>query len=140
LRLTIRLQPTIVPRATVAFVGPQTKKLRKEKVNTEMSNSIFYRIYDGFVNWAFLISITISLGLSIRIIRILTPLEKKNMPKYKHLFYGALFFPGFAFVLVNVFPVFKTIKCKNKSLIFLLSLGLLASVAFIMAFFSTTKT
>jgi hypothetical protein len=95
---------------------------------------MLFRIYDGLINWTFLIIITFILGLSIRIIRVLTPLE--DMPNYKHLFYSILFFPGFAFLLVYIFPIFKIIEIKKKHIIFVFSLGLLVFVAFIMGFLS----
>ncbi len=96
--------------------------------------SFIYIIYSKFLGLLFLISSTIVLGLTIRIIRLLTPLEA--MAKDKHLFFSILFFPGLAVLLTNIYPKFKFSEFKKKHIKLLISIVLAVIVSFVMGYLS----
>lgn len=88
------------------------------------------RYYNFFLRILFLIASTIAWGLCVRIIRALTPLE--TLPDIKHYFFTALAYPGFAFILVFIFPRFSVLDFRKKHHYLLIAFGSLAIVSFTM--------
>lgn len=106
-------------------------------VVTNQSKTLIARLYDGLIGSIFIFSNAVTLGLSIRIIRTLTVLE--NMPKIKHIFFSALYFPGLAVILVYFYPKFKNSRLKSKYIGLIISFLVLVTVSVIMGYLSGPK-
>jgi len=106
-------------------------------VVTNQSKTLTVRFYDGLLGSIFIFSNAIALGLSIRIIRTLTVLE--NMPKLKHIFFSALYFPGLAVILVYFYPKFRNSRSKSKYIGLIISFLALIIVSIVMGYLSGPK-
>jgi hypothetical protein len=104
---------------------------------TNQSKPLLVRFYDGLLGSIFIFSTAIALGLSIRIMRTLTVLE--TMPKIKHIFFSALYFPGLAVILVYFYPKFKNSRLKGKYIRLAISFIVLISVSVVMGYLSGPK-
>lgn len=90
-------------------------------------------IYGNILGYLFFILNTISIGLSIRTLLGLTKLDTHTM---KHLFFNILFFPGFAFMWVYIYPKFKLAVLKIKHIKLSISILLLMVVSIMMGLLS----
>lgn len=104
---------------------------------TNQPKTLLARFYDGLLGSIFIFSNAIALGLSIRIIRTLTVLE--NMPKIKHIFFSALYFPGLAVILVYFYPKFKNSRLNSKYIGLMISFLALITVSIVMGYLSGRK-
>jgi len=90
-------------------------------------------IYENILGYLFFILNTISIGLSIRLLLALTKLDTHTM---KHLFFNMLFFPGFAYIWIYIYPKFKIAALKTKHIKLSVSILLLIVVSVIMGLLS----
>lgn len=90
-------------------------------------------IYENILGYLFFILNTISIGLSIRILLTLTKLDTHTM---KHLFFNIIFFPGFAYMWVYIYPKFKLTVLKTKHIKLSISILLLMIISIIMGLLS----
>jgi uncharacterized membrane protein len=98
--------------------------------DNQQSTAILTRAHNALLNLLFIVSYTIILGLSVRIVGALTAWE--SIPKIRQIYFWILFPIGLAVIALYVYPKYKFATPKGKYIQLMVSLLLLVIVSVVL--------